>query len=68
MLDGIVRLLEKTNNVKRSSYFWNAVSAMVLAMQSPVILMVMNRTNGVVDAGIFSSAIAVGSLMMYVGQ
>ena len=68
MLDGIVRLLEKTNNVKRSSYFWNAVSAMVLAMQSPVILMVMNRTNGVIDAGIFSIAIAVGNLMMYVGQ
>ena len=68
MLDAIVRLLEKTNNIKRSSYFWNAVSAVVLAMQSPVILMVMNRTNGVTDAGIFSIAIAVGNLMMYVGQ
>ena len=68
MLDSIVRLLEKTNNVRRSSYFWNAVSAVVLAMQSPVILMVMNRTNGVTDAGIFSIAIAVGNLMMYVGQ
>lgn len=68
MLDAIVRLLEKTNNVNRSSYFWNAVSAMVLAMQSPVILMVMNRTNGTTDAGIFSIAIAVGNLMMYVGQ
>lgn len=68
MLDGIVRLLEKTDNIKRSSYFWNAVSAVVLAMQSPVILMVMNRTNGVYDAGIFSIAIAVGNLMMYVGQ
>lgn len=68
MLDGIVRLLEKTDNIKRSSYFWNAVSAVVLAMQSPVILMVMNRTNGVYDAGVFSIAIAVGNLMMYVGQ
>lgn len=68
MFDAIVRLLEKTNNVSRSSYIWNAVSAMVLAMQSPVILMVMNRTNGISDAGIFSIAIAVGNLMMYVGQ
>ena len=68
MFDAIVRILEKTNNVSRSSYFWNAVSAMVLAMQSPVILMVMNRTNGITDAGIFSIAIAVGNLMMYVGQ
>ena len=68
MLNAIVRLLEKTNNVSRSSYVWNAASAMLLAMQSPVILMVMNRTNGTTDAGIFSIAIAVGNLMMYVGQ
>lgn len=68
MLDGIVRLLEKTNNVSRSSYFWNAVNAIVLAMQSPVIMMVMKRTNGIYDAGVFSIAIAVGNLMMYVGQ
>ncbi len=68
MLNGIVRLLEKTNNVSRSSYFWNAVNAIVLAMQSPVIMMVMKRTNGLYDAGVFSIAIAVGNLMMYVGQ
>ena len=68
MLNAIVRLLEKTNNVSRSSYFWNAASAVLLAMQSPVILMVMNRTNGTTDAGVFSIAIAVGNLMMYVGQ
>ena len=68
MLDAIVRLLEKTNNVKRSSYFWNAVSSLVLAMQSPVIMMVMNRTNGNEAAGIFSIAIAIANLMMYVGQ
>ncbi len=68
MLNAIVKLLEKTNNVSRSSYVWNAASAMLLAMQSPVILMVMNRTNGTTDAGIFSIAIAVGNLMMYVGQ
>ena len=40
----------------------------MLALQSPVILMVMNRTNGATDAGIFSIAIAVANLMMYVGQ
>lgn len=68
MLNAIVKLLEKTNNIKRSSYFWNAFSAVMLAMQSPVILMVMNRTNGTLDAGVFSIAIAVANLMMYVGQ
>ena len=68
MLDRIVRILEKTNNVSRSSYFWNAASALILALQSPVILMVMTRTNGKEDAGVFSIAIAVGNLMMYLGQ
>lgn len=68
MLNAIVRLLEKTNNVTRSSYIWNAMSAFILAMQSPIIMMVMNRTNGKIDAGIFSIAIAVGNLMMYLGQ
>ena len=68
MLNKIVKILEKTNNVTRSSYFWNAASALILALQSPIILMVMTRTNGKYDAGIFSIGIAVGNLMMYVGQ
>ena len=68
MLDKIVEILEKTNNVTRSSYFWNAASALILALQSPIILMVMTRTNGKTAAGIFSIGIAVGNLMMYVGQ
>lgn len=68
MRNWIVRLLEKTNNVNRSTYIWNAFSATMLAMQSPVILAVMNRTNGTSDAGIFSIAIAIANLMMYVGQ
>lgn len=68
MLEKIVKLLEKTDNPDRSTYVWNAVSATMLAMQSPLILAVMQRTNGSQDAGIFAIAIAVANLMMYVGQ
>ncbi|MBR2674887.1 MAG: lipopolysaccharide biosynthesis protein [Mogibacterium sp.] len=68
MLDRIVRLLQKTSNIERSTYIWNAVSATLLAIQAPVILAVMTRTNGDIDAGIFSIAIAIANLMMYVGQ
>lgn len=68
MLNNIVKRLEKTKNINRSTYVWNAVSATMLAMQSPVILMVLQRTNGTADAGIFSIAIAIANLMMYVGQ
>ena len=63
----ISNLLEKTNNVKRSAYVWNAINAVLSACQCPVILLVITRTNGMVDAGIFSIAFAVASLMLYVG-
>ncbi|MDO4176976.1 MAG: oligosaccharide flippase family protein [Bacillota bacterium] len=66
-MKAIVRLLEKTNNVKRSSYTWNALNAIISALQNPVILLVMTRTNGVYDAGVFSIAFAIATLMLYVG-
>lgn len=67
MLALIRRLLAKTNNVNRSSYSWNAINAIISALQSPIIMMVMTRTNGVDDAGIFSIAFAIATLMLYVG-
>lgn len=66
-MDTIVRLLEKTNNVKRSSYTWNALNAIISALQNPVILLVMTRTNGIYDAGVFSIAFAIATLMLYMG-
>ena len=68
MLKAIVRFLEKTNNIDRSTYIWNTVSATVLAMQGPVIQAVVSRTNGATDLGIFSIAFSIATLMMYVGQ
>ena len=63
----IVKLLEKTNNINRSSYTWNALNAIISALQNPVILLVITRTNGVYDAGVFSIAFAIATLMLYVG-
>lgn len=68
MLAGIRKLLEKTNNIERSAYLWNAINAGLAAVECPVILMVMTRTNGVYDAGVLSIAYAVASLMLYLGQ
>lgn len=68
MLNSIIRILEKTDNINRSTYFWNAVSAMILALQSPVLVAVITRTNGAADAGVFSIAIAVANLMLFLGQ
>ena len=67
MLSLIRKGLEKTNNITRSSYIWNAVNAIVSALQSPIIMMVMTRTNGIYDAGVFSIAFALATLMLYIG-
>jgi len=67
MLKKIRISLEKTNNIERSSYIWNSINAIIAACQCPVILMVLTRTNGVYDAGVFSIAFAVASLMLYIG-
>jgi O-antigen/teichoic acid export membrane protein len=68
MLEWIRIKLKKTKNVPRSTYLWNMINAMVAAVQSAVILAVITRTNGIEDAGIFSIAYAVASLMLFIGQ
>lgn len=68
MLKTIRLLLERTNNIKRSAYIWNCINAIMSACQCPIILMVVTRTNGIYDAGVFSIAFAVASLMLYIGQ
>ena len=44
------------------------MSAMLFALQSAIVLLVITRTNGLEDAGVFSIAYAVGSLIYYVGE
>ena len=68
MLAAIRRQLNRTNNVTRSTYLWNGVNAGLSAALCPLILMVVTRTNGVDDAGVFSIAFAVAALMLFVGQ
>lgn len=68
MTKKIRQLLEKSNNIARSTYLWNSINAMLNAAESPVILIVLNRTNGLYDSGIFSIAFAVATLMLFIGQ
>lgn len=68
MQEQIRKLLNKTNDVNRSAYIWNAINACMSAAESPIILMVLARTNGLEDSGIFSIAFAVASLLLYLGQ
>ena len=68
MLKLIDTILHKTGNVSRSTYLWNAINSGLSAALFPVILLVVKRTNGVYDAGIYSIAFAVAALMLFIGQ
>lgn len=68
MLKIIRTRIEKTNNITRSSYIWNSCNDILMSAQSPIILMVLTRVNGLKDAGIFSIAMAVASLTLHIGQ
>ena len=68
MLNRLKSFYINTNNIERSSYVWNTASGLLFAMQSAILLMVISRTNSLDDAGVFSIAYAVASLMYYVGE
>ena len=68
MRSRIKHIFEYTGNVDRSSYIWNTVAGLAIAMQSAIVLMVMTRTNGLNDAGIFSIAYAIAGLMLFLGE
>lgn len=68
MLKTYTNIFLKTNNVEKSSYLWNMISGLLVATQSAILLVVITRTNGLYDAGVFSIAYAIASLMLYVGD
>ena len=57
-----------TRDVEKASYIWNTSQSMMFAMQSALLLMVIQRTNNLDDAGVFSIAYAISSLMYYIGE
>ena len=57
-----------TKDIKRSSYIWNMVSSLIYAGQSALALMIITRTNGLDEAGVFSIAYAVASLLYFIGE
>lgn len=68
MKEKICSFFENSNNILETSYYWNTLAGLLNAGQSVVILMVISRINGLNDAGIFSIANAIASLMLTVGN
>lgn len=60
--------LFKTSNIARSSYIWNSFAGILNAAQSVILLIVIARTNGLYDAGLFSIGYAIANLTLTVGK
>ena len=61
-------LMGKPEKIQRDSYFWNMISGLLNAGQSVLILMVLSRTNGQYESGIFTIAFATANLLLCIGN
>lgn len=58
----------KSKNIEQSSYIWNMSGSMLMAFQSVIMLMILTRTLGLKDAGIFTIAFANANLFLSLGK
>lgn len=57
-----------SKNIDRDSYLWNMVGSVLQAFQSVIFLMILTRTVGLVQAGIFTIAYANANLFLNIGK
>lgn len=57
-----------SSNIERDSYIWNMVGSMLMAFQSVIMLMILTRTVGLVEAGVFTIAYANANLFLTIGK
>ena len=62
------KYLTKSQNIKRDSFIWNMTGSVLLAFQSVILLMILTRTVGLVEAGIFTIAYANANLFLNIGK
>lgn len=55
-------------NIERDSYIWNMIGSMLMAFQSVIMLMILTRTLGLLEAGIFTIAYANANLFLTIGK
>lgn len=64
----IKSFLLESKDIERDSYIWNMVGSMLVAFQSVVMLMILTRTLGLREAGIFTIAFANANLFLSLGK
>lgn len=64
----IKEFLLSEENIERDSYIWNMAGSMLMAFQSVIMLMILTRTLGLVEAGVFTIAYANANLFLTIGK
>lgn len=64
----IKRFLLDDQGIERNSFLWNMIGSMLMAFQSVIMLMILTRVLGLVDAGIFTIAFANANLFLNIGK
>lgn len=62
------KFIMNSSNIDRDSYIWNMAGSMIMAFQSVIMLMILTRTVGIVEAGIFTIAYANANLFLTIGK
>ena len=62
------KYLITSNNIERDGFIWNMVGSMLTAFQSVILLMILTRTVGLINAGIFTIAYANANLFLNIGK
>ena len=57
-----------TSNIERDSFIWNMAGSLLMAFQSVIFLMILTRTVGLVQSGIFTIAYANANLFLNIGK
>lgn len=60
--------LINNKNIERDSYLWNMVGSILQSFQSVIFLMILTRTVGLLQAGIFTIAYANANLFLNIGK
>lgn len=57
-----------SSNIEKDSFVWNMAGSLLMAFQSVIFLMILTRTVGIIDSGIFTIAYANANLFLNIGK
>lgn len=67
-MNKLKHFLLNSKNINKSSFIWNMAGSMLMAFQSVIMLMIINRTLNLYEAGVFTLAYASANLFLNIGK